>query len=231
MYISHTMEMPNGATATIHRVAAIEVLLDESTIVRLNSYVDLEETLILWQGEHTVPELILSSGSYPDNVYDWLVGPTGPLNGGTVLSDTAATLVEAQAAKWALIKAKRDAEEYGGVDSSLGLVDSDLESQQRIVNTKVGSDLVGTGFGVAWTMADNTVVWHDKDAFDDLSLMVFQHVNNCHSRSQSLRETLYNYTDIADVEAFDIDYEWDLLALLDETGEVLVTQSGIDLVA
>lgn len=232
-YLSATFDLPNGATATIARFATIETNADATvTTIFLNYYTDLSATLILWQSGYDVPSTVLESGTYPNNIYDWLISGSGPLNGATMLDDTVADIDDARMVKWVQIKAMRDAEEFNGCSTPLGLIDSDGESQQRVTSTLAFADLVGsTTFGVGWTMQDNSVIWHDYDAFHDLALVLGQHVSNAHSKAQALRAKLNLLSDIEDVEAFDVMTEWANLAVLTEEDEAVLTEAGLDLVA
>jgi hypothetical protein len=169
MYLSATFDLPNGATAYVGRVAAIETSIDASTTtITINYFIDLTTAAVLWQAGYDVPSAVTTSGTYPDNIYTWLVSGSGPLNGATMLNDSSADIEDARSAKWVEVKALRDEVEFGGCSTALGLIDSDEVSQQRVTSTLAFADLIGaTSFGVGWTMADNSVVWHNYSAFHE----------------------------------------------------------------
>ena len=74
--------LPNGVTATTHRLARVEIT--DTARVTVNSFVSAEADMLVWQDIHEMPVSELASGVYPDCVYNWLVSASGPFAEGLI---------------------------------------------------------------------------------------------------------------------------------------------------
>lgn len=133
--------------------------------------------------------------------------------------------------KWNEVKAKRDAVEYGGTNTPLGFVQTDLASQSRIIQTYTFSTTSGENWQVGWTMSDNTTVKHTKQEFAELTKVVGQHISDTHSRAQALREFVYSRASVEEIEAIVVSELWDNAALTDQNNDFILDHLGLQILA
>jgi hypothetical protein len=124
---------------------------------------------------------------------------------------TTLTLVDdvegARAAKWEEVKAAREAAEWGGCTTALGPIDTDPESQRRILGVVLLAQIAkaaGVPFLQPWTMADNQVVDHGADQAIAMGIAVGNHVAACHAVGRDLRAALAAAATRGDIDAIEI---------------------------
>lgn len=98
------------------------------------------------------------------------------------------TLEEARAECWARIKAGREAAEFGGFEWAGGRFDSDLTSQMQIIGATQLATIVGEGFSITWTRADNSTVDLTAEEAKALGVALGMHVNSVHAKGRMLRD-------------------------------------------
>lgn len=107
------------------------------------------------------------------------------------------------------LKAMRDRNENGGASTPFGTVDTDPVSVRRINGAVQMAGIVPPeAFSISWTMADNSVVSVNAAQMTQVGLAVGQHVDACHQHYRTLRDLLEAATDLAEVEAVDIQSGW-----------------------
>ncbi|PZP90373.1 MAG: hypothetical protein DI587_38855 [Variovorax paradoxus] len=110
-----------------------------------------------------------------------------------VLVGTTA-LALAQAAKWAEIKAEREARTFGGFEWSGHTFDSDAVSAQKIAGAAQLAQLAistGSPFTRVWTLADNTTVSLNAQEMIGVMLAMGEHVGTVHDTGTALRAEIY----------------------------------------
>lgn len=105
------------------------------------------------------------------------------------------TLDELQAEKWAAIKARRDAVEFGGFAWEGSVFDSDQAAQGRImgaVQMAALAQAAGQAFGIAWALADNSVRTLDGAQMQAVGLALGAHVAAAHETARALRSLIFD---------------------------------------
>jgi hypothetical protein len=100
------------------------------------------------------------------------------------------SLDEKRAAKWAEIKAARDAAEFGGFSVNGWVYDSDAISQSRIQGAVQLAGLAKAANGpffINWTLANNSVTSLDTDGMLAVGTALAQHVSSVHNKARNLR--------------------------------------------
>lgn len=106
--------------------------------------------------------------------------------------------------QWRLIKAARDAAEWGGFDTPFGRFDSDPNSQAKIIGAAQLASIAlaqGAPFGIEWTLQDNTSVHLDAAQMVAVGAALANHVNAVHQRGRQLRAQIEAAATIADLES------------------------------
>lgn len=107
--------------------------------------------------------------------------------------EPAATLLALRGARWSQIKAQRDAVEFGGYTWDGSTLDSDRESQARImgaVQMAVLAAAAGQPFAIPWTLADNTVRTLSGADMIAVGLALGEHVATAHAIGRALRDQI-----------------------------------------
>lgn len=114
------------------------------------------------------------------------------------------TLADLKAAKWAEIRAARDAAEFGGFTWDGDDFDSDGASQARIMGAVQMATLAAMAeqpFSIEWTLATNIVRTLDGAGMVAVGLALGAHVAQQHETGRSLRAAIDACTTAAEVEA------------------------------
>ena len=120
------------------------------------------------------------------------------------MPDETATLEAKKAVAKAKLKLNRDQAEWAGVETPLGRVDSDPNSQRKISGAVTLAMLGGQNFTIDWRMADNTTVTHDHDATVATGLAVGQHVAACQAHKNSVEAEIDAATTEEELEAISL---------------------------
>lgn len=112
----------------------------------------------------------------------------------------ARTLEDHKAAKWAEIRAARDAAEFGGFTWDGSAFDSDPMSQSRIQGAAQLAQL-SPAFSVDWTLADNNVRTLTGPEMIAVGVELGVHVSAQHAAARTLRAQILAATTAAEVEA------------------------------
>lgn len=103
-----------------------------------------------------------------------------------------------QRRQWEIVRADRDLAEISGAMTSFGPVDSDSNSQIKLVGAVVAAQARyasgDTDFTIAWTMADNTSVDLTMMELTQMGAEVAQHINNVHQHGRAKREAIFAAT-------------------------------------
>lgn len=160
-------------------------------------------------GDEPVPE-------YDAALHDVIEVPEGWMTGdlewdATTRAFVDVSLARAKAAAWAAVKAKRAAVQIGGCATTLGPVQTDLESR-GLINGAVTMAMLalsaGAPFEMAFTLADNSTVAIDAAGMIALGQAVGAFIATAHARSVALRALIDAAGDIAAIEAIDIETGW-----------------------
>ena len=197
--------MPNGAVAKYHKAIRYEVQ-ETGTHAVVNSYHSEELNMISWQDTYVIPSII-KIDSLADVEYI-LTYTNAPFDGAVIVPDETATLDSKKARKKAELKLKRDSIEWGGVQTPLGVVDSDPDSQRKISGVVTMAILVGTKFSIEWRMRDNSVVTHNHDQIVALGMAVGEHVSLCQNRKNELEVDIDSSTTEEELSFIDITVGW-----------------------
>lgn len=134
-------------------------------------------------------------------------------DGCTVLGETddPRTLEQRQADLWDEVKAKREIIETGTAPTPLGAVQIDEQSKLKInglVTMAMLAEQQAQTFSEEFTIADNSVVALDAPATIAMGVAVGQFVSDTYARARELRDAIDAATDIAGLEAIDIETGW-----------------------
>jgi len=124
-----------------------------------------------------------------------------------ILLTQPSSIADLRGARWALAKAVREDRMGGGCMTALGRVDTDPDSQRKIVGAVTGAliaQAAGAPYAIDWTMSDNRVVAHDGPAMIALGVAVLAHINACQSAGTAARLAIGNAVGVADLAAVDI---------------------------
>jgi hypothetical protein len=110
------------------------------------------------------------------------------------------TMYDFKREKWNEIKRARVDAETGGFECNGHMYDSDAVSQQRISGA-VQLALMGSGFSIDWTTADNSVVTLDQVGMLSVGVALGAHVQTVFAKGQALRAAIESATTQAEVEA------------------------------
>lgn len=116
----------------------------------------------------------------------------------------ARSLEDLKTAKWAEIRAARDAAEFGGFTWDGDDFDSDVASQARIMGAVQMATLAAMAeqpFSIEWTLATNIVRTLDGAGMVAVGLALGAHVAQQHETGRSLRAAIEACTTAAEVEA------------------------------
>jgi hypothetical protein len=110
------------------------------------------------------------------------------------------TLADVKAAKWLVIRDKRNQVEYGGFSWDNNVFDSDPTSQQRIMGA-VQLAALDPEFVVDWTLKNNATIELTAQDLKDLATALAQHVTQTHQHARLLREQINVATQNSQVDA------------------------------
>ena len=117
------------------------------------------------------------------------------------------TVDEFRAIRWTEAKAHRDHVSTSGCITPLGRVDTDADSQRKIVGAATAALIartVGQPFTVNWTMQDNSVVPHDADQMIAMGMAVVAFLGACQDAGTAVRAGFLAAQDNAALAAVDI---------------------------
>ena len=122
----------------------------------------------------------------------------------------APTMPELQALRRAEVKRLRDKKETEGF-SYLGKVfDSDERSVQRITSAALTAQVVGAGFSIDWTAADNSVVTLNQAAMLGMPAALAARAGALHGYAKALKQQIENAV-YAELEVMDVSQGWPAL--------------------
>jgi hypothetical protein len=208
MYIFQEAETPQGVAATCHRVHKVEIT-DVVTVV-LNSFANENSEMLVWQDSYDVPMVVFSSGSYPQNVYDYMTGPNGPFSGAALIAEME-ELDKLKATTKVSINTLRDKTIAMGCDTPSGRVDTDEVSLRNIMATyqsAVLAKLTTSPFSVEWRIADNSSVVLDADQMIAVGNAVLSRTQACYENSWSLKAEVEAATTVEEVTLVLIGSGW-----------------------
>lgn len=153
-------------------------------------------------------------GRWPDDLY-YIEGyaptpiPTRPsnhhqFNWAIKQWEDPRTLVDHKAAKWAEVKAAREAVEFGAFAWDGSMFDCDQISQQRIqgaAQLATLASMTSAPFSIDWTLADNTVRTLNATDMIAVGMALGAHINVQHATSRTLRAQIDAATTLAEVQA------------------------------
>ena len=171
--------MPNGALAKYHKAIRFEIHPDATHAV-VNSYHNEQMDMISWQDTYIIPILIKIENI--QDVETVLISDGGPFAGGIIVADEEATLEAKKARVKAAVKVKRDQAVNSGVTTAYGVVDSDLASQNKLLNVFSAPSITE----VEWRMKDNTLVKLDRNAMSEIIEAIAYHNLNCQANKNRL---------------------------------------------
>lgn len=120
----------------------------------------------------------------------------------------ALTLAEAKSAAKAAVKRTRDRIETQGFSYLGRLFDSDERSVQRITAAALTAQVIGSGFAIEWTAADNSAVALDQATMLGMPAALAMHANALHQHAASLKVQIDLAADLAALAAINIDTGW-----------------------
>ena len=190
MYIFYELALPNGTSASYHRIQRVEITTQ--VVVHLSSFTAPDSNLSAWQQDYVMPMTALTS--YPDSVIEWLISDTGPLTHGQMMTDPS----EIEALRTRIltsIASLRDLYIGAGVETQYGRVDSDAVSIRNIMGSYQGavlSLLAKAPYPVSWRMSNNTNVALDAMGMITIGNAVLSHTKDCYERSWRLKDMAMN---------------------------------------
>lgn len=120
--------------------------------------------------------------------------------------DDMATL---RAAKWDAVKALRDHRRMGTIAvAGIGPVQADVESRALILGQVARAGIIGIGFAVTWTMADNTTRACTLADLNAIQRAIGDRDDACQARSRTLRAAINAAATPAALAAIDITAGW-----------------------
>ena len=108
------------------------------------------------------------------------------------------TIDDVRAAKWSIIKMRRDQLEFGGFEFEGNTYDSDQVSQGRIMGA------ASAGVDQVWTLADNTTVELSAMQLQQLYAALQVHIAAVHERGRIARQLIYVAETKEEVEAIQL---------------------------
>jgi hypothetical protein len=208
MYIFQEAETPQGVAATCHRVHKVEIT-DVVTVV-LNSFANENSDMLVWQDNYDVPMVVFSAGTYPQNIYDYLTGPTGPFSGAALIAEME-ELDRLKLTTKSSVTTIRDKTIAAGCLTPSGNVDTDEVSLRNIMATyqsAVLAKLTSSAFSTEWRMADNTSVILDADAMIAMGNAVLARTKVCYEHSWTLKASIDSSTTVEEVKAVLVTEGW-----------------------
>lgn len=98
-----------------------------------------------------------------------------------------------RALRWEEARAYRDQRVDGGCITALGRVDTDADSQRKIVGAVTAAMIAkqaGAAFSIDWTMADNSVVTHTADQLISMGMAVTAFLSACQRAGTAIRDAI-----------------------------------------
>ena len=203
MHIYKLCVTPQGVNANYHRIASIVVNpADETVALVVNSYAAEFAALPCWQETHSMPMSEFSTGSYPANVYEWVVSNPGPLVGGALYDDP--TSLEAKRSKTLRrINEMREAVVNGGCLTPSGVVDTNEISRNNVAaacQVALRASLTEAPYSVVWRLLDNSEVTVDAAGMLAIGDAVLFHVDRAYRLSWTLKAQVEAATSIEQID-------------------------------
>lgn len=124
-----------------------------------------------------------------DNAIIHLIGEGGQLAGAEIVLKDEFLLRLDKYGYSQRVKRLRDEREGAGVETGFGIIDTDADSQRKIVGATVTAMLAKSSdspFSIDWRMKDNSIVTLDADQMIAIGLLVSQHVAECQTLKNQL---------------------------------------------
>ena len=117
-------------------------------------------------------------------------------------------LADQKTARIAIVKRLRDLKETQGFSYLGKVIDSDERSVQRITGAALAAQVIGAGFAIDWTCADNSTLALDQSAMLGMPAALALRANALHTHARSLKATIDAATDEVALAAVDIENGW-----------------------
>ena len=209
MYIFQEAETPQGATANCHRVHRVEIA-DGKVVVTLNSFATETSDMLIWQDNHEIPMVSFAAGNYPENVYDYLTGNTGPFSGAAVIAEQD-ELTKLKLTKGVSINTLREKKIADGCTTPSGIVDTDEVSVRNIMATyqvAVLAMMTSSPFEADWRLKNNTSVTLSAAEMIAMGNAVLARTKACYEHSWSLKSDIEAATSAEEVNLVDLMIGW-----------------------
>lgn len=126
------------------------------------------------------------------------------VDGANLVIDVAARKLALRA----LVKAKRDEVEFGGVMTEYGRVETNPDSQRKLVGASTAALALGDNFSKEWRMADDSIVTLNANAMIALGLAVVAHVDACQQNKNSLDAQIESASTATELDLININSGW-----------------------
>lgn len=207
MYIIHTAAQTNyfhlGEIRISNGQATVEI-----TGRSIEAIADPEgNTMQSWTNAIAVPSSAITA-DVEQSVTTWLISPDGCFSGGQIVSDEDVLFLATRDNLRRRVKDLRDTTRDGGCMTSVGLVDTDINSRINIGGSVTMASILGAEFGSQWRLSDNSMVALDAAGMTNLGLTVGAFVEACQVRKNDLDTLIDACTTVAELEAIDIEAGW-----------------------
>lgn len=209
MYIFQQAETPQGASCNCHRVNKVEISAGK-VVTTISSFANETSEMLVWQDAYEIPMVIFSTGSYPQNVYDYLTGSTGPFSGAALIAEQD-ELTKIKLMKKASVNSLREQEINKGCDTFTGKVDTDSVSVHNIMaayQSAVLASLTSQPFTIDWRLADNSSTTLDATGMIKIGEAVLARTQACYSHSWELKAEIDAATTADAVNAIVLSEGW-----------------------
>ena len=164
LVIQKPVTLPSGSQVTHHAIGKIEISPDGRALLVFGSSWGSAEARV--DGCEPIDRFHIripidaACPALMNDIGQWLVS-SDLLAGGAITPAEILAVEDVRLARWAYVKARRMAAEFGPFEFEGLVFDADQMSQARIqgaVQLAVLSLQAGGNFAIDWTLADNTVV-------------------------------------------------------------------------
>ncbi|MFZ4165318.1 DUF4376 domain-containing protein [Brevundimonas sp. NPDC058933] len=202
MFIQCLALTRQGVEARAHRIHSLNVS-DDRVEITINSYVNETGTMPVWQDAYPMPFDDFCLGTYPQNVHEWLISPSGPFLGGSVVLEVS-KFEDLKVKTLARINELRKAVAEGGCETPFGVVDTTPTSQSNIQAAFSMATLAkasGQPYSVVWRRLDNTEVTLDADGVIAMGAAVLAHIDRAYRHSWTLKAQVEAATTLEELES------------------------------
>lgn len=158
----------------------------------------------------TAPLSLLGPDPMPD-IEAWLVGSDGPYASGVLVDNEDVEITAKRMIMLRDVRLTRDRLQAAGTQTPYGRVDTNMESQIKLVGAVVmalASQAAGVDYEDVWTMFDGTDVEVDAAKITQIGVAAGQHVSACQRRKKALEAEINEASTLVDLEALDIASGW-----------------------